>query len=75
MNPKRQQARLRSVRPVIIAVLVALIAAGSQANAAGRRGEPVIDVVVSRTVGQPIMAIVSLQTQRITVYDAKGWML
>ena len=59
----------------MIAVLVALIAAGSQANAAGRRGEPVIDVVVSRTVGQPIMAIVSLQTQRITVYDAKGWIL
>jgi hypothetical protein len=75
VSPKRQQARLRSVHPVIIAVLVALIAAGSQANAAGRRGEPVIDVVVSRAVGPPIMAIVSLQAQRITVYDAKGWML
>ena len=74
MNLKPERARLRSVH-LAIAVLVALIAAASDASAAGRRDERAIDVMVSRTVGQPVMAIVSLQNQRITVYDAKGWIL
>ena len=74
MNSKRQQARLRSVH-LAIAVLVALIAAADPASAKQRRDELAIDVVVSRTVGEPVMAIVSLQNQRITVYDAKGWIL
>ena len=29
----------------------------------------------SRTAGEPVLAIVSLQKQRITVYDANGWIL
>ena len=29
----------------------------------------------SRTAGEPIMAIVSLHNQRITIYDANGWIL
>jgi L,D-transpeptidase catalytic domain len=74
VNSRREQARLRSVH-LVIAVLVALIAAGNDASAAGHRDERAIDVMVSRTVGQPVMAIVSLQNQRITVYDAKGWIL
>jgi hypothetical protein len=55
--------------------MVALTAVASHAGAAGRRGEPAIESVESRPVGQPIMAVVSLQSQRITVYDAKGWIL
>lgn len=74
MNSKRQRARLRSVH-FAIAVLVALTASGSHAGAAGRRGERAIESIESRPAGQPIMAIVSLQNQRITVYDAKGWIL
>ena len=74
MNLKPERARLRWVH-LAIAVLVALITAGSHAGAAQRRGERVIDVMESRAVGQPVMAIVSLQSQRITIYDAKGWIL
>ena len=74
MNSKRQRARLRSVH-LAIAVLVALTAAASHADAAGRRGERAIESMESRPTGQPIMAIVSLPNQRITVYDAKGWIL
>jgi L,D-transpeptidase catalytic domain len=55
--------------------MVALTAAVSHAGAAGRRGESAIEYIESRPVGQPIMAVVSLQSQRITVYDAKGWIL
>jgi L,D-transpeptidase catalytic domain len=79
VNLKPEPARLRSVHLVsvqlLITVLVALVAAGSDASAAGRREERAIDVMASRTVGQPVMAIVSLQSQRITIYDAKGWIL
>src|ERR1700733_10117439 len=74
VNSKRQPARLRSVH-LAIAVLVGLTAAVSHADAAGRRGERAIESIESRPVGQPIMAVVSLQSQRITVYDAKGWIL
>jgi hypothetical protein len=59
---------------IAIAALVALIAAGSLAGAADRRNER-LEFVASRTAGDPIMAIVSLHSQRITVYDANGWIL
>ena len=31
--------------------------------------------MATRTAGEPIMAIVSLHSQMVTVYDAKGWIL
>ena len=34
-----------------------------------------MESVQSRSAGEPVMAIVSLRSQRITVYDAKGWIL
>jgi lipoprotein-anchoring transpeptidase ErfK/SrfK len=71
VNPKRKQTRLRPAR-LAIAVLAALTAAGGDAGATDRRSERTIE---SRTAGEPIMAIVSLRNQRITVYDANGWIL
>jgi hypothetical protein len=71
VNPKRRQTRLRPAH-LAIAGLVALIAAGDHAGATDRRGERSVE---SRAAGEPIMAIVSLHNQRITVYDANGWIL
>jgi L,D-transpeptidase-like protein len=71
VNPKRKQTRLRPAH-LAIAVLAALTAAGGHAGATDRRSERSIE---SRTAGEPIMAIVSLRNQRITVYDANGWIL
>ena len=68
------EGRLRPGRLAIVAV-VALIAAGDPAGARRGQGERPVDVIGSRTAGEPIMAIVSLSDQRITVYDAKGWIL
>ena len=31
--------------------------------------------VESRAIGEPIMAIISLRDQRITIYDAHSWIL
>jgi lipoprotein-anchoring transpeptidase ErfK/SrfK len=72
VNPKRKQTWLRPAH-LAVAGLVALIAAGGHADARGIRGERAIESIESRTAGEPVMAIVSLRTQRITVYDANGW--
>ena len=54
------------------AAIVALIAASDLAHAAAKRTET---SVVSRPAGEPIMAIVSLRDQQITIYDDKGWIM
>ena len=73
VNPKRKQTRLR---PVYLAVagLAVLIAAGTM-RAPEAASERPIESIESRSAGEPLMAIVSLRDQRITVYDAKGWIL
>ena len=73
-DPKRRQTRLRLAH-LALAGMVALIAAGDHASARSGRSERAIESIESRTAGEPIMAIVSLRSQRITVYDAKGWTL
>src|SRR3981081_3335636 len=72
VNPKRKQARLQ---PVFLAFagLAVRIAAGDDAGA--RSGKRSIESIESRSANEPLMAIVSLRDQRITVYDAKGWIL
>jgi hypothetical protein len=66
-------------RPACLAIsgLAAVITAGDHASAANGRNERPA-AFESRIAGdpvEPIMAIVSLRNQRITVYDAKGWIL
>jgi hypothetical protein len=72
VNPKRKPARLR---PVYLAVagLAVLVAAGDDAGA--RSGERSIESIETRSASEPLLAIVSLRDQRITVYDGKGWIL
>src|SRR5207302_41551 len=74
VNPKRRQPRLRSAR-LALAALAALIAAGDHADAIERRGDGAVEPIERRTAGEPIMAIVSLQSQRLAVYAANGWIL
>jgi hypothetical protein len=72
VNPRFKQIVLRSTC-VAIASLVVLIAAGGDAGAANRKERSVESA--ERIAGEPEIAIVSLRSQRITVYDAKGWIL
>jgi hypothetical protein len=74
VNAKRKQARLRRALAAI-AGLAALIAAGDPAGATDHRSERAVESMESRVAGEPVMAIVSLHSQRITVYDADGWIL
>jgi lipoprotein-anchoring transpeptidase ErfK/SrfK len=74
VNPKLRQTRLRPAH-VAIASLAVLIAAAGDVGATDRRGERAVESIEARTAGEPLMAIVSLRNQRITVYDANGWIL
>ena len=58
-----------------IAGLAALIVAGDHAVARSARTESSVESIQSRIAGEPTMAIVSLRDQRITVYDATGWIV
>jgi len=55
-----------------VAVLTALTA-GAVAKQA--RPAPTKEAVAPREAGEPIMAIVSIKSQQVTLYDAEGWIL
>jgi hypothetical protein len=74
VNAKHKQTWLPLAR-IAIASLAAVIAAGDHAGAASGRKERSVEAVESRAAGEPLMAVVSLRSQRITVYDAGGWIL
>jgi hypothetical protein len=61
----------RSAR-LAFAGLAVLIAVGDRAGAVSSLGERAAGSVESPTADEAVMAIVSLRSQRITIYDAKG---
>jgi hypothetical protein len=72
VNPKQKHI---ASWPFALAGLALLISAGDHATAASARSKRFVQSVESRSGGDPIMAIVSPRNQRITVYDADGWIL
>jgi hypothetical protein len=64
-----------SATHAVAAALAALIVVPS-AGAAGRHEHARTgDETARRAAGAPVMAIVSLKRQRVTIYDANGWIL
>ena len=65
--------------PAAIAALAAMAfttaLTGSAAAKAARAPAPPTEEAAPRDAGEPIMAIVSIKSQRVTFYDADGWML
>jgi hypothetical protein len=59
----------------LIAGLAALIVAADAAAARSSRTESPVEAIGSRVAGEPVLAVVSLRDQRITIYDAGGWIL
>jgi len=69
-------AMTRRWRLAAIAALAAMAALTAPAGAAPAKSERVAQVkeeTAQRTAGEPIMAIVSIKTQQVTLYDADGW--
>src|SRR5262247_1127232 len=59
------------------AAALAALTAAPPADAAPRRVPPehTTEGVAPRVAGEPIMAIVSIKSQKVTIYDANGWVL
>ena len=60
---------------VTLAAMTALTALPPDAGARQARPAPVKEATAPRSAGEPIMAIVSIKTQHVTLYDAEGWIL
>jgi hypothetical protein len=73
-QPKHKHRGLGPAR-LAIAGLAALILAGDDAAARSSRTDSSVESIQSRAAGEPVMAVVSLRDQQITVYDAAGWIL
>ena len=73
LNPKHRRVWTQAAG-LAVAGFAAAISAGNGAGAASPRHERPVESVDWRAAGEPIMAIVSLRSQRITIYDARGLM-
>jgi len=69
----RSAAALWCFGTLAISTLAAMVALPADAASKQTRPAPVKEEVAVREVGEPIMAIVSLESQRVTFYDADGW--
>ena len=60
---------------VTLAAMATLAALTADAAAKQARPAPTTEATAPREAGEPIMAIVSIGSQRVTFYDADGWIL
>ncbi|WOH51603.1 L,D-transpeptidase [Bradyrhizobium sp. sBnM-33] len=58
-----------------IVTLVVMAALTVDATARQARPKAPTEATAPRDAGEPIMAIVSIKTQQVTIYDADGWIL
>ena len=56
-----------------LAAMAALTALTADAAAKQARPKPATEATAPREAGEPIMAIVSIKSQQVTLYDADGW--
>jgi hypothetical protein len=63
------------IQRVMCSAIVAFVALATGAEAKQARRAPTVEAVASRIAGEPIMAIVSIKSQKVTFYDADGWIL
>lgn len=63
-------------RTLSVILALAVVGAGLTGDASAKQGRParVVEETADRDTGEPIMAIVSIKSQQVTVYDADGWM-
>src|SRR3974390_823993 len=69
--------RRRSSCAIVALAAVTALAVAPAAFAAPKQGRPAAatEETAPREAGQPITAIVSIKSQRVTFYDAEGWIL
>src|ERR1700754_2532857 len=60
---------------VMLAAMAALMVPNTDAAAKQARRAPPTEATAPREAGDPIMAIVSIKSQKVTFYDSEGWIL
>src|SRR6201984_2618572 len=80
MTHRLTTARSAIRRPSAIAILAAALVALTAAPPADPPAKlappaPPTETAAPRDAGDPIMAIVSIKSQQVTIYDADGWIL
>ena len=68
-------ARGATLATVVLAGLAGGLCLTDAASARGGRDAKREEFVQTRPAGAPVMAVVSLSRQRVTVYDADGWIM
>ncbi len=70
-------AMRRWASPAILTLAAMAALTALTANAAAKQPHPAApnEATAPRAAGEPIMAIVSIKSQRVTFYDADGWIL
>ena len=70
-------AMRRSGSPALAALAAMAALTALSAEAAPRQARPAAttEAVAPREAGEPVMAIVSIKSQQVTLYDADGWIL
>jgi hypothetical protein len=69
------EATRRWAAPVIVILMAALTAPPANAAANQTRVAHATEATAPRDAGEPIMAIVSIKGQQVTIYDSAGWIL
>jgi chemotaxis protein histidine kinase CheA len=73
------QPAVRAPRAITAAMALAALIAAAPADAAKRQSTPrparQTEETAPRPAGEPIMAIVSIKSQKVTIYDSDGWIL
>src|SRR6201996_7428169 len=64
---------MRRFGPTAVATLAAVIWLTAGATAKEGRPAPTKEATAQRQAGEPIMAIVSIKSQKVTFYDSEGW--
>ncbi len=67
--------RYTTAPSVIVTLAAVLMALTPPADAAANHPAHPVEATAPRESGEPIMAIVSIKSQQVTIYDAEGWML
>ncbi|MFZ5739976.1 MAG: L,D-transpeptidase family protein, partial [Pseudomonadota bacterium] len=71
----KQSALRRVGSPALLslATILAVVASAPDADAKRARPAATTEAIAPREAGEPVMAIVSIKGQRVTLYDAEGW--
>jgi L,D-transpeptidase catalytic domain len=75
VNPTLTRIRLTPAHIAIAGIAVLIATSSDRVGAVERQNQRTIEFTESRSPGEPILAVVSLQKQRITIYDSIGWIV